>query len=153
MVSRLLQTKGLGALAKDFAVLNDPTMQHTHDIVVNSRNYMYAHTDLQEMVAVDPTMGTKESIYKLVLDIRDEPSPFGVTRIFGRGIIEPKLRSVVIPDVKALSVEQKRRFKGASGRIHRKAFDPPTSEARKAHIGSWPATVVADVAKRALFVK
>lgn len=103
--------KGLGALPKEFEVLNDPKMQHTHVVVVNSRNYMYAHTDLKEMVAVDPSIGTKESIYKLILDIRDEPSQFGTTRIFGRGIIEPKLRSVVIPDVKALSIEQKRRFK------------------------------------------
>ena len=103
--------QGLGALPNEFCVLSAPKMQHTHDVVMASRNYMYAHTDLMKMVAVDPTMGKKESIYKLVLDIRDEPSRFGVTRVFGRGVIEPKLRAIVIPDIKVLCVEQKRRCK------------------------------------------
>lgn len=103
--------QGLGALPEEFKVLADPKMQHTHEVVMVSRNYMYAHTDLKQMVAVDPTIGTKESIYKLVLDIKDQRARPGAQRVFGRGVIEPKLRAIVIPDIKSLCVEQKRRFK------------------------------------------
>jgi hypothetical protein len=104
--------QGLGALPDEFNILADPKLQNTHEIVMASRNYMYAHTDLKQMVAVNPERGTKESIYKLILDISDQPSRFGTSRVFGRGIVEPKLRAIVIPDIKALCVEQKRRLKG-----------------------------------------
>ena len=114
--------KGLGELPKEFEVLGDPKLQHTHDIIVNSRNYMYAHTDLTKMVAVDPEMGTKESIYKLIVEIHKEPGPVGDRLVFGRGIVEPKLKSVVIPDIKALCLEQKRRFKKHADEYTQKLF-------------------------------
>jgi hypothetical protein len=103
--------QGLGALPKEFEVLPNGELQHTHDVVIASRNHLYAHTDLKQMVAVDPALGKKKSIYKLILDIEDQPTRLGTNRVFGRGIIEPKLRAIVIPDIKELCIEQKRRCK------------------------------------------
>jgi len=119
------ENKGLGALPEEFRTFDNSKMQHTHDIVVNSRNYMYAHTDLTEMVAVDPTIGKKQSIYRLVIDIDQERGPLGTQLVFGRGIMEPKLRSVVIPDVRALCIEQKQRLKNAADEYTRKLFARP----------------------------
>lgn len=102
---------GLGALPDEFKAFANPDLQNTHNIIFSSRNYMYAHTDLTKMVATDPSIGTKDFLYKLIIDIREEPSALGRKRVFGRGISEPKLRSIIIPDVKILCTEQKRRLK------------------------------------------
>lgn len=111
---------GLGAVPEDYKILPTPDLQRTHDIVWASRNYVFAHTDLLKTRIANSI--SDESIYKLHINVEARENGAGTVYTFGRGISEPKLKAVVVPDILSLCVEQKQRFEAKANDYMGKLF-------------------------------